>query len=385
MKASHRPATWLSPSGRRGLEVAVCLVGLLGRAEPAAGQAVPRPQAIRAAVTPPHAAGAVSSAPHPADQSLNQSTNLTLQWTAACSAGSTQSVNFGSVAFPPTIVSNLPPTQGTYAPNTLRAGLTYFWQIGCTDASGTTTLGPTWSFTTQGLNSSVFSSGGVTLPYVGGAEVSGSSELYSLKVFGGAKQDGHGGYTSNVIFSASLESNVVNAVKDPVVALREYLLSTKGSPVSLAFTSSKMSWSSYQPTNVQQSWLDFQPYVTARIVPVNGSTASYGAAVTAGFTVQFNIEIEAEESGANGTTVFPGTIVLSVSPSLVGPIGSNLQAAVFAGTTSSTVTYGVDYKVMFSLRGDKPVSVGLVGTGGPKGFVTSQNSIGVEINKILGF
>jgi phosphatidylserine/phosphatidylglycerophosphate/cardiolipin synthase-like enzyme len=85
------------------------------------------------------------SNPAPSNGSVGVSLTPTLGWSGSTAAGITYSVAFGTGNPPPQVASGLSAT--TYAPGTLSANTTYFWQV-TSASSGGATVGPLWSFTT---------------------------------------------------------------------------------------------------------------------------------------------------------------------------------------------------------------------------------------------
>jgi hypothetical protein len=82
------------------------------------------------------------TSPNPAAGATNISSTPMLSWTA--SGATSYDVMFGTTNPPPRVVSGQ--TSTSYAPGTLRAATTYFWQVTAQDSGGT--AGPVWSFTT---------------------------------------------------------------------------------------------------------------------------------------------------------------------------------------------------------------------------------------------
>jgi len=85
------------------------------------------------------------SNPEPADRATGVGIRADLSWSPGAGATS-HDVYFGNVNPPPARGSQ---TAATFDPGVLTATTTYFWRIDEVNASGKT-VGPTWSFTTQG-------------------------------------------------------------------------------------------------------------------------------------------------------------------------------------------------------------------------------------------
>jgi len=86
---------------------------------------------------------AAPASPAPANGATGVSTTPTLTWSAA--GATSYDISFGTANPPPLVTSGA--TSASYAPPTLAAGTTYFWQIVARNDAGTAS-GPVWSFTT---------------------------------------------------------------------------------------------------------------------------------------------------------------------------------------------------------------------------------------------
>ena len=94
----------------------------------------------------------VPSNPLPANGAFNQSELTTLHWSSSDPEGQaiTYDVYFGPVSSPPLVESNL--TTTSYNPGLQSFSTLYRWRIVARDASGLTSTGPTWSYTTKAVN-----------------------------------------------------------------------------------------------------------------------------------------------------------------------------------------------------------------------------------------
>jgi hypothetical protein len=101
------------------------------------------------------------SSPAPSSGATNVTTFPavpTLTWSATGAASYT--VRFGNGNPPPQVATGV--TSASFAPQSIAAGTTYFWQIVATNAAGSTT-GPVWSFATSGSSGG----SGTLSPYSG--------------------------------------------------------------------------------------------------------------------------------------------------------------------------------------------------------------------------
>ena len=246
-----------------------------------------------------------------------------------------------------------------------------------------------------------FSTGNVMIPTGNSSQFAASSRVYSLSVLGGAKCTPSGNglqktCVAHYLFTAAVDANVVNAVNDQATALREYLFSQNGSPISLSFPS--RTWTT-KKGDVRQSWLAGSLSGSGRLIPVTGTKSTVnqnssnpinltgGGSVSFGGTGQVNIEFDATEPGSdpNGTdTVYPGTLYFSISPSISALAGGPLKAAVFQGSPPSSWTWGGDFRAGFEFKGQKPISFGITGTFSGKGVTTSDKGVALSLSKLFG-
>ncbi len=92
------------------------------------------------------------SNPDPANGTVNQPTNSTVNWTCADPDGDplTYDVYFGTNNNPQLVSSNQ--SNSNYNPGTLNNITTYYWKIVAKDNQGASTTGPVWNFTTISVN-----------------------------------------------------------------------------------------------------------------------------------------------------------------------------------------------------------------------------------------
>jgi len=92
--------------------------------------------------------GSKAASPSPADGAVGVSLSTILSWTAGIGAVS-HDVYFGTDSTPDETEFKGNQTATTFNPGTLNFGITYYWRIDEKDASGGTTTGNVWSFTTR--------------------------------------------------------------------------------------------------------------------------------------------------------------------------------------------------------------------------------------------
>jgi hypothetical protein len=190
---------------------------------------------------------------------------------------------------------------------------------------------------------------------------------------------------STIWLKLAIDANVVSAVQNQVATLREYVFSRKGSPIAISLP--LHAWNT-KKGDVRQSWFAFQPYASAKLVPVSAVTnkLSAGAALNAGFTGEAHIEFDATEPGdGTGTPpTYPGTLYFSATPTIAGAFGNNLQAAIFDESNKKSFVWGGEYRVGFQFKGKKPISLGITGTYSARGFTKSHNGIAISLSKLFG-
>jgi hypothetical protein len=250
-----------------------------------------------------------------------------------------------------------------------------------------------------------FSRGGVTLPTSSSSQYGASSRVFMVSVYGIPKcttpSGGQQTCVSTYWFRASLDSNVVNSVDDAAGAIREYLFSQNGSPISLSIPSH--TWTTQKPQVDRQSWFAASFFGSGRLIPVNnngsGSTNNSsntpsslggltgGGALTVGGTGQANIEFDATDPGSDPSgkdTTYPGTLYFSFSPSVSVLAGAPLKTAIFQGRKTSSWTWGGDFRAGFQFKGKQPISLAVTGTFSAKGLTTSSNGVALSLSKLFG-
>ena len=97
--------------------------------------------------TPPN----LPTNPVPSDSATNQYINMDLRWTCTDPDGDpvTFDVYFGTSSNPPSVISGQAAV--TYDPGVLANDQTYYWRIDAHDTHDHLTVGPIWTFTTEGL------------------------------------------------------------------------------------------------------------------------------------------------------------------------------------------------------------------------------------------
>ena len=227
----------------------------------------------------------------------------------------------------------------------------------------------------------------------GQAQLGASGDIYRLDIYGtpqcrpdpaatptNPKPDV---CTPHIVFSPTISSSVVDAVTTSVSALRDYLLSQSGAPLT-----ARVGWvqGDTRRGDVRQSWFAYEGSASLRALPVTGTSGHFqtAGALTASATFQANLDFDVAKIDHDGATVYPGSAYVSVSPTAALPIGGDVRAAIFAGAHPTTLVLGLDYRVGFQLKGPKPWSFSAVGTWGTVGFKAAQSSLGLAVSKVVG-
>lgn len=235
-----------------------------------------------------------------------------------------------------------------------------------------------------------FSTADLTLPVYDKSQFGASSRVYTLSVLGAPKctpgPNGQETCVSQYWFKLSVDANVVSAVSGEVSAVREYIFSQKGSPLSVSLP--VHTWTTKKGT-VRQSWLAFSPSGSARLIPVStpASNLSGGGTLSIGGTGEAHIEFDETEPGTDpsGTDMtYPGTLYLSVTPTFAATLGGTLNSTVFQTVAPGHWIWGGEYRVGFQFQGKKPISLAITGTYSAKGLTASKNGVAISLSKLFG-
>ena len=231
------------------------------------------------------------------------------------------------------------------------------------------------AFASEGADSGApdaasFLDGGLILqPYLD-SQYAFSSQLLRIGILNREEctpnPDGSQTCTKYYFVKFTVDSNVVDAVTTTVSAVRDYVHSRKGSPLSMTIPFAE--YSTKKGTE-RQTWASIQPFGSFRWVPVSGDNGALSFAGTGGATIDLNIEFDATEpaKSSGDDTTYPGKIYVSLTPSVAVLFGSALKSTVFPGTLESW-TSSVECRIGYSFQGKKPVSLGFNGTINVKGF-----------------
>jgi hypothetical protein len=242
------------------------------------------------------------------------------------------------------------------------------------------------------MQQQLFSSADLTLPVYDKSQFGASSKVYTLKVYGTPKCEKPSSSSSEETcvsrywFTLSVDTNVVSTAASAATAIREYIFSQKGSPLALSLPAH--TWST-KKGDVRQSWFAFSPTGSARIIPVSNTSndMTAGGSASLGGIAEVHFEFDATEPGTDATgsdTTYPGTLFLSVTPTIAATIGGGLNATVFQTLTPGHWIWGGEYRVGFQFKGEKPISIGIEGTYSAKGITASRNGVAFSMSKLFG-
>ena len=233
---------------------------------------------------------------------------------------------------------------------------------------------------------SFFSDAGLVLAPFGDSKLfAASSQIFSLKVLGTPRCTNTGDRAEvcveRVWFKTTIDTNIVQADASEMEAVREYVLSRKGSP--LAVSVPFLQYSSKKGT-VRQTWFAIEPFGTFRWIPTSADNAS--GSIGFGGTGEMHVDFTPTTAGTDVRgTEFPSSFWVSVTPNVNRPFGDNLRALVFRGQPGpQSWVWGIDYRFAYQVKGRNPISVGAAGTLGIDGFNGSRNSIGFSISTLVG-
>jgi hypothetical protein len=231
-----------------------------------------------------------------------------------------------------------------------------------------------------------FAEAGTMIPTSSDGKFGGAANVFTLRTYGRPAGCEAGACRETVGFELSIDSNVVYAVGESVDAIREYVVSKKGSPLSMSFPF--RTWTNKLGA-VKQTYTKFQPYATARWIPLSGADKTNSGALAIGFTTELHIDADVIGEDTNGdnqndTVLYTGFFFVSASPSASLLLGDELKTLVYKDASRHDYTWGVDVRAGYSFRGTQPLSLTVNVTVSPKGFSESHTSLGVSLTKALG-
>lgn len=205
------------------------------------------------------------------------------------------------------------------------------------------------------------------------------SKVYSLRVFGrpaeSTNSDGSKKYEERVAFELIVNTYIVDALGSSARALKEYVLSKKGSPLSLSLPA--WYWNTRRG-DVRQFWMAGQPYFTARLLPLTNANDDLrlNGTLGAGYTQQVNIDFDVDKS--------PASLFLEVSGAANLLIGSDVTDVIYA-TTSSTgkFIFGLDFRVGYRFGGEHSKYFSITGTQALKKLRDSKSLLNLVFGSTL--
>ena len=161
-------------------------------------------------------------------------------------------------------------------------------------------------------------------------------------------------YKEHIAYAFNLNSYVIDAVGSLTRGVREYLVSKKGSPVSINLPG--WNWNTKRG-DVRQFWMAGQIYGEAKAIPLADSNQDFlmNGTVGAGYTQQANIDLLVGDD--------PGNIFFEASIVGAGMLGKDLIQNLDADSDKSLAgVAGVDWRVGLQILGSAAHAISLSGT-----------------------
>lgn len=146
----------------------------------------------------------------------------------------------------------------------------------------------------------------------------------------------------HLVFSARIDSHIVDAFGQPATAIKQYILSDRGSPLTLTLPPNLpvLSFSTQVPgTDVPQSYAAGQLSASARLVPFrlgDGSISNNGS-LSIGYSLEGHVALRIGD--------VDGTVFGLATPSFSYVLGDSLQTAISATGRPLSRVAGLSYRV----------------------------------------
>lgn len=190
--------------------------------------------------------------------------------------------------------------------------------------------------------------------------------------------------TATTLFSLELNSYIVDAAGQELIALKEYIMSAKGSPLALRLPDlplfRRLNRSTYKPghDDLPQSWVAGQFAFDGRLIPSRLSSGDGQINLTA--QASYAVELH----GALELGDMPGTVFLTLSPSINYMIGDSLVAALLpVGARKSNFLGAIAYAGGYQLGGPDGTAVRFSGSVSFKELRDGRGQVTVGLRKAL--
>jgi len=228
------------------------------------------------------------------------------------------------------------------------------------------TIGPDEDVRQDTTEASFFGSGALGFWPSKSAGFDIETAAIALKVFGRPTRIEDGDsirFEETIAFELYIDSYIVDAASDLPQAIKDYVISKKGSPVSLRYPFGY--WSSREG-DVRQFWAAGQAYGSVRAIPLgeSGFDRMAGSA-SIGYTQAINIDFAAQGE--------PGNIFMELTGNGNVPFGSGIRSSLFGADSDGRYVFGLDYRIGVSLGGTRVM--GVTGTYSFADIAGSQNTV----------
>ncbi len=184
---------------------------------------------------------------------------------------------------------------------------------------------------------------------------------------------GNRGWQSHVALHVDINTHVIDAFGDEIGALKEYIFSKKGSPLSLS-TSFKP-WSNRRG-EVKQRWYAAQGDVAVKMIPLPNGASDFQPRLAAGLGGTFEVHNDFD-AGSD-----PGNLFIVLSPSINYLAGQGIDEVIATDPASATrFLAGMDFRIGVDLGGERPLSLGVSGTASFKKLRGSGSAFSLVLSK----
>lgn len=184
--------------------------------------------------------------------------------------------------------------------------------------------------------------------------------------------------TKRVAYQFEIQSQVVDALNESVAALKQYLLSDKGSPLTLHLPSirplSAFDFNTNKISSVPQSWTAGALSASVRYIPVRDTSNDIVSAASAAIHYTLEAHLRGDVGGVDGTTF------AVLTPSINWPLGRALKTQIVDGNVSRIV--GVSYQVGYQFGTANAVSAS--GTYSFKSLKDGRRQLNLAFARVLG-
>lgn len=188
--------------------------------------------------------------------------------------------------------------------------------------------------------------------------------------------------TVRIVYQFDLESQIVDAVDRSTAALKQYVLSDRGSPLTLKLPAKGVPGLGWTTFNTRKGAVEQQPWsagalaATLRYIPVRNQNNAISSG--ANFTAQYTFEqhLWANVGGVDGTAYFV------LTPSINVLVGTELRTQVSEVGSHLSTIMGLSYQAGYQFGTSNAVSVS--GTYSFAAMRDGRRQISVGLTRVLG-